>query len=203
MTTATMAEPDTRGVRDLSGVIDDSVASLPTLIFDQLYEEMFDDLIVAEEPVDLGFDDDPWRQLPTIEDLQYLWLTCTPLAHLIAALAIKAHGDGPDLPMFIARQRERAELELAWTTERKAGDVGQPDDMAGPGTSTSLASAEAGGGGGNFPGGPQDGDAMGAGGEADQRQDGGQAQKISRKRGASKAGGGDVGDAADNPPAAA
>lgn len=174
---------------------------LAPLIFDELFVDMMGQLPVMP---DLSFDEQPWRDLPTIEDLQYLWLTSTPLEHLITAVAIKAHGDGEDLPRFLAQQRWLADMELALKKEAGNGQAGA-DDGGGSGEAPPVASVDPHGGGGDLPGESEDGDTVGAGGQDRQHQDAGTPPAVPRKRGTRKAarGRGAVGDSTDDSPAAA
>ena len=194
---STVVVPDASGVEAL--VAGDVL--LAPLIFDELFVEM-----MGQWPIlpDLGFDEAPWRDLPTIEDLQYLWLTSTPLEHLITAVAIRAHGDGEDLSRFVAQQRWLADMELMLKKEAGNGQAGA-DDGGGSGEAPLVASADPHGGGGDLPGESEDGDTVGEGGQDCQHQNAGTPQKVPRKRGARKAarGRGAVGDAADDSPAAA
>lgn len=180
-------EPDTRGTDALGGALDDNVAPLRALIFDDLIIEM-GGLFLAE-PIDLSFDDEPWRELPTIEDLQHLWLSSTPIQQMITAVAIRVHGDGGDLPRYMAQQWQLAELELAWKKEAEhaeetgAGTV----DGGGSAEAAGVASAAADGGGGDLPGGSEDGDAVGGGEEAAQPENTRRPSKVPRGRGSRKA----------------
>jgi hypothetical protein len=184
-----MIEPDTRGIDALSGQLDDNL--LEPLLFHQLTAEMGQQLADAPWPQQLPvFDNEPWQQLPTIEQLGYLWSSPDEvLSEMIHHLGIVAHGEGPDLPQFMAAQRQLAEWELELKRAREADDAAGSEavDDRGSGEDAAVGVAVAGGGGGDFPGGPEDGDSVGEGREAVVGPDTGKAQKVPRKRRAGKA----------------
>lgn len=178
----TMIEPDTRGVDALSGRLDDNL--LPPRLFEQLRAEMGQQFAEAPWPQQLPeFDDEPWRQLPTITDVEALWLESAPIDRLIAELGHRAHGDGADLPQFMAWQWYMAGMELDLKRAREAQDDTGADDDCAAEEAAGLASAETGGGGGDLPGGSEDGDQVVAGGKVAGGADSGKASKVPRKRG--------------------
>lgn len=191
-----MIEPDTRGIDALSGKLDDSVASLQPLIFDELMREMADQFpAVPLHGHDLEFDGEPWLQLPTMEDLELLWSPSVPLQHQLYTLALKAHGGGPDLPHYMARQWAIADIELALIRKKEAEDAAAETvtgaaDGAGSAGDEAVASAVPRRGGGDLPGGRQDGGSVGAGetAAAAQHPDTGGPSKVLRKRRSGKAG---------------
>ena len=145
----TMIESDTRGIDALTGQTGDNVEQLPPLLWNQLTAEWGE---MPERPYTAPFDDEPWQQLPTIEDLEELWLTSPLISIMVHKLAAKVHGDGEDLPMFIARQRELAYVELRLKREREAADAtGEPVHAGGSGGAASHGAAAALGGGGDVP----------------------------------------------------
>lgn len=152
-----MIESDTRGIDALSGETDANVAQVQPLLFHQLMEEMADQFPVAPlSGPDLEFDDEPWRQLPTMEDLEGLWLVAPAVDIMIHKLALKVHGEGPDLPKFIATQRDLAAMELQWIREREAENAAnQAADIGGPGEAAAVASAAGLGSGRVVPGGSE------------------------------------------------
>jgi len=146
----TMIESDTRGIDALTGQSGDSVEQLPPLLWNQLVAEWGE---MPERPYTAPFDDEPWQQLPTMEDLAQLWETSPLVSIMLHKLAIKVHGDGEDLPMFIARQWELADTELRLKREREAADAtGEPVHAGGSGEAAGLGAAAALGGGGNVSG---------------------------------------------------
>jgi hypothetical protein len=187
----TMIEPDTRGVDALSGQLDDNL--LQPLIFQQLEQEMAQQFADAPWPQQLPeFDDAPWHELPTVADMEALWLTSAPIDSLISKLGHRAHGEGPDLAMFMARQWRMADMELTLKRAREAegaeAGTGSDDDGAVAGAA-GVVSAETRRGGGDLSGGPEDGVAVGKGGKARGKTNGGRASKVSDRRGPGKAAG--------------
>ena len=202
------SEPDTRGIDVLSDMGDDNVTLLPALIFDQLFEEMFEQLVAVDPMeilVDMVFQEEPWRDLPTIEDLQYLWLTSDAVEQMITRLALVATGGRFDeLPNYLMREQVLADMELR--LKRGVGDeqaAGTAVDVGGSGEAAAVASAASGGGGGDLAGGPEDGDTVGEGEEVAEQKDTGGTPQVPRRRRSKKAGRGSVDDATDDPPAAA
>lgn len=175
-----LTESDTKGIDALTGRQDDNVPLQP-LIHDELMRDMADQFPVV--PIDLSFDEEPWEQM------QELSRAATPLPAILAELAMKLHGDGEDLPRFMARQRELADVELAWIKEAEyAAGGAESVDGGGPGEAPWIAPVAASGGGGNLSGGPQDGDSMGPGKEAAQQTNTRGASKVPRRRRPGKAG---------------
>lgn len=139
----TMIEPDTRGTDALSGKMDDSVAELAPLIWEGIIAELGP---VPEAPQIDPFDEQPWKLLPTMEDLEELWAQSAPLDQMLHRLAITAHGDGDDLPRYMAAQRELADMELRWKKERDAEDAATADaGRSGEDGPVGAAGASAGG----------------------------------------------------------
>jgi len=185
--TTIMVEPDTRGVDALSGQLDDNL--LQPLIFQQLEQEMALQFADAPWPQRLPeFDNAPWQDLPTVADMEPLWLASAPIDLLIATLGHKAHGEGPDLPEFMSRQWHLAGMELELKRAREASDAEGADDDGAAGGAAGLVSAETGRGGGDFPGGPENGDQVGAGRKA--------GRKANRRRASKVPGEGSPGEAA-------
>lgn len=194
-------EPDTRGVDALYGHVD---ATVPAVIWGQIVNELGP---VPPVPQLDPFDNEPWRQLPLIEELAYLWVE-SPIAAIIADLAIVAHGAGPDLPEFIARQRWLAGIEVELARERQAqhGQVGAGDDAGAVGEAAAVVSAAALRGGEDLSGESEDGVAVVEGGQVAGDPHVGAAPQVPRRRRAGKAakgrGGLDGGAAsAEGPPA--
>jgi hypothetical protein len=179
--TSTAVEPDSRGVDALSGQLDGNL--LQPLIFQQLAQEMAQQLDDAPWPQQLPeFDDTPWRQLPTVEDMESLWLASAPIDSLIAKLGHRAHGEGPDLMEFMAQQWRMADLELEFKRAREAQGAEGTVDGGGAAAAATIASAETRRGGGGFPRGSEDGDTVGEGGEAEVAAHPGPASKVSGRR---------------------
>lgn len=152
-----LPQPDTRGVDALTGGTGDGVPLAP-----RIWEEMVAELgTLPSVPVVEPFDEEPWAQLPTVEQLQELWLASPLLDIMIHRLARQIHGDDVGLPMFLAQQRELAEIELAWKKEAGHAQAGQAVHGSGPGQDGTVAAAAAGGGGAAVSGGPEDGVAVG------------------------------------------
>jgi len=182
-----MSEPDTRGVDALSGHVDDNL--LPPLIFDELLAEMAMQLADAPWPDELPvFDAAPWEALPTVEDMEPLWLTSAPIDMIIARLGNKAHGDGPDLMEFMSRQWQLAGMELDPKRSREAADAETgTDDGGAVGGASGVVSAAALGGGVDFSGQPENGDKVDEGGETAGNPHAGRPSKVSGKRRSRKA----------------
>ena len=184
----TMIKPDTRGVDALSGQLDDNL--LQPLIFDELLAEMAMQLADAPWPDQLpAFDETPWQELPTLDEMEPLWSASAPVDALIARLGITVHGDGEDLGQFMARQWHMAELELEFKRQREAQDAARADDDGAAAGAAGLVSAETRRGGGDLPGGSEDGVALGEGGKAGRKANSGRTSKVSGKRGSGKAAG--------------
>lgn len=178
-----LAEPDSRGVDALTGGTGDGVPLAP-----RIWEEMVAELgPLPPVPVTEPFDEQPWSLLPTLEQLQELWLASPLVDIMIHRLAVKIHGDGADLPMFMAQQREQAELELAWMREAEYARA-ETVHHSGFGQDGAVAAAAAGRGGADFPGGPEDSVTVGEGGQADQCQDAGRPSQVSGKQRKRRAG---------------
>lgn len=180
----TMIEPDTRGIDALSDKLDDSVAQVQAWMFDELMAEMADQFPVA--PLygqDLEFDGQPWLTLPTMADLEQTWLMSPAVDILVQQLAAKLHGAGPDLPKFMATQRDLAAFELRWIKEREAEDAAKQHgpDSAGSGETPAVASVEGMGGGRDFPGGPENGGPVGKGRKAAGKANSRRPQKVPGK----------------------
>lgn len=195
-------EPDIRGVEALS---DGSVLMLP-LVYEQLVAESADlgdlpDISFVDAP-GLGFDEAPWlAQHDQIEQLEAVVSASAPLDSMIYRLAIAVHGDGEDLMQYLMEQWRLAEAELALTRGREAdgGVVAGAVEEYGPdGAAASV------GGGGDFPGGLEDGDAVGEGEEAGDDPHVGRPSKVSgrRRRGKTGRGGVDAAVGAEDTPAA-
>jgi len=173
-------EPDTKGVDALSGHSDGSL--LPPRIWLELQAEL--GLVPAAPHID-PFDDGPWRQLPPVEELEYLWSTPDQLfSSMIHNLGVAAHGEGEDLPRYMASQRRLAdwELELKRAREAHSAEEARDDDDGAAGGVAAVVSADAGGGGVDFSGGPENGDAVGEGGQVSVDTHGRRPPKVSRKR---------------------
>ena len=186
-----VTKTDTRGIDALLGEMDANVAQVQPLLFHKLMAEMADQFPAA--PVygtDLEFDDEPWRRLPTLEDLEQLWLVLPAVEIMLHKLAIKAHGEGPDLPMFLAQQRQLADFEVELRKQREAlnaDTAADGVDTGAAGTNVTVKSAADGRGGGNLPGGSENGDPVVSGRKAGRNQDPGRSPKVPRGRGVAKA----------------
>lgn len=195
-------QPDARGVDALCPDLDANVALVQPLIFDELYEEMFAQLVEVDPEqilAEMVLDEKPWQDLPKIEELQYIWLTPDQLISKLAATATAGRFD--TMSDFLARQWWLADMELELQKEA-AGDTGT-DDVGGSGETPPVASADPQRSGGDLPGGSENGDTVGEGGEDPQHQNVGTTPSVPRKRRARQAAGrGAVGDAADDTPAA-
>lgn len=152
-----MIETDTRGIHPLTDETDANVALLPARIWGEMIAELGD---VPPVPEIDPFDDAPWLALPTMEQLEDLWLVSPAVDIMIHKLAVKLHGEGPDLPRFIATQRDLAEIELAWIRGATHATE-QAADLGGPGEPSTVASAAGLGGGEGLPGGPENGGSVG------------------------------------------
>lgn len=182
--TATMIEPDTRGVDALTGSKPDNMPELPTLIWDGLVAELGPLPDVPFLPVELEFDEGPWQQLPTLDDLEPLWCA-SPLATIIMhRLATSAHGEGPDLPRYMAEQWQLAEIELELKKGREDDERREATDAGGSGGNAPVTVAPAGRGGRGAKGRSKNGDAVGTWGQTQLGKDPGRAQKVSRRGGA-------------------
>jgi len=177
-------EPDTRGVDALSGRVDGSL--LQPLIWLELEVELGQ---LPQVPQLDPFDEQPWRLLPTIEDMEQLWASSPPLETMLHRLAVSAHGDGEDLSRYMAAQRQLAEWELEFKKAREAHDAHGADDGAAAGSVATVVSADAGGGGLDFSGGPEDGYQVGKGRKTGLDPHGGRTPPVSRKRRPGKAAG--------------
>lgn len=172
-----MIETDTRGVDALTGDMPDTVT--PPL---SIWEGLLADLGPAPQVPTSSwtdtypFDDEPWRALPTLEDLEKIWLGSPTVDIMIAQLAIKVHGDGPDLPKFIATQRDLAAMELAWIKEREADNA---TDNRRPGEPAGLTSAAHLGDSVDVPGEPENSHPVGKGRKAGSRKNTGRPSKVS------------------------
>lgn len=179
--TIAMIESDTRGIDALSGETDDNVA-LPALIWEGVLAELGQ---LPEAPHIDPFDDEPWRLLPTVEQLEHLWASSPKLETLIYQTARRA---APALGGSIASYMEQQwwlsemELELIKGREAQCDEAAGTDDVGAAGGVAAVASADASGGGVDFSGGPEDGDAVGAGGEVAVAADAGQASPVQGKR---------------------
>lgn len=178
-------EPDTRGIDALSGHMDDSVAQLPAAIWDELVAELGD---IPPVPVIDPFDDAPWRQLPTIEDMEHLWEASAPLEAMLHKVAIVAHGDGPDLMQFMQHHRWLADMELELKRSREVPDAdAEAVDNCGSGGDGSVGSADPQGGGTAVQGEPENGHPVVKGGKTRSGADTGRTQKVSGRGGSRKA----------------
>lgn len=196
--TVAMIEPDTKGIDALSGKLDDSVC-MPTLIWDGLVAELGPVPNVPFLPPELEFDDEPWLTLPTIQELEVIWSPFTPLDAMLHELAVRAHGDGPDLMEYMARQSWLANMELELKKEVIGGDSSRSGaDGAGPGEHGPVGSAGAAGGGKDLPGGPENGNKVGKGRKAPRDPNTWGAQKVSRRGGVGAAARGGAGVDAAN-----
>lgn len=180
-------EPDMCGIDALT----DNVPMLPPLLFDQLMAEMADQFPVAPlSGPELEFNDAPWRALPTLEDLEGLWLASPAVEIMLHKLAVAAHGEGPDLPVYMAQQRWLADIEVELRNQREASNADTAADgvdAGAAGTNVTVESAAHGRGGGDFPGGPEDGDPVVPGGKAARNQNPRRSPKVPRGRSAAKA----------------
>lgn len=187
--TTTMIEPDTRGVDALTGSKPDNMPELPTLIWDGLVAELGPLPDVPFLPVELEFDDGPWQQLPTIEDLEELWCALPVATIMMHRLAIKAHGEGPDLPAYMAAQWQLAETELRLKRERENGRHGRTADDRGLGEDAAVEVAASGGSGTGAAGGSENGDPVGTWGKTKLGKDPRRSSKVSRRSAVAKAAG--------------
>lgn len=170
---------DSRGVDALAGQLEAQL--LPAVIWGQIVDELGP---VPEAPHIDPFDGGPWRELPQIEELSYLWVE-SPIVEIIHNLAIAAHENshGTDFMEFMTRQRWLAQLEVDLARERQAQDAaGSGVDDRTAGEVAAVASAAAGGGGGDVSGGSEDGGAVGEVGEAAVGADGRRTSKVPRGR---------------------
>lgn len=173
-----MIETDTRGIDALRGETDANVALLPARIWNEMIAELGD---VPPVPEIDPFNDEPWLALPTMEQLEELWLVAPAVDIMVHRLALKLHGEGPDLPKFIATQRDLAEMELAWIREREAEDAAKHTaDAGGSGGVATVVSAQAGGSGGGAAGGSEDGVQVGKVRKARRKKDDGAASPLHR-----------------------
>lgn len=176
-------EPDTRGIDALTGEPGDSVL-LPALIWEQMMAELGD---LPPRPHIEPFADEPWRQLPTMQELERLWSQSTTLDQQIFQLAHRIHGEtGEDLMKFLAQQRQLAELELAWTREAELSERADAFDGGRPVPDEPDAAAAALGGGEGVPGEPENSDPVDEGGQAEGHQDSRRPPKVSRRGGPRK-----------------
>jgi hypothetical protein len=182
-----MVEPDTRGVDALSRLLDDNL--LEPLIWLELETELGG---VPQAPRIDPFDNAPWRQLPTIEELEHLWSTRDELLSvMIHDLGVAAHGEGPDLMKFMAMQRQLAEWELDFKKQREAYDAegAGTDDGAAAEGAAAVVSTDAGGGSVVVSGGSKDSYQVGKGRKVGLDPHAGRPPKVSRRRGPGKAAG--------------
>lgn len=199
-----MIEPDTRGIDALSGKLDDNVASMPTLIWDELVAALGPVPDAPFLPSELEFDEAPWQELPTLAELETIWSALTPLDSMLHELAVRVHGDGPDLMEYMARQQWLADIELELKRGTQDGDAGaQAVDGAGSGRHGPDGAADPAGGGADLSGKPENGDKVVKSGKAPRDPNSWGAQKVSRRRGAGKASRGrgvvDAADTAEDP----
>ena len=194
-------EPDTRGIDALADKLDDNVAPMPTLIWDELVAHLGD---VPPAPHIDPFDEAPWQALPTMAELENIWSPLTPLDSMLHEVAVRAHGDGADLMGYMARQRWLADIELDLKRGMVNGDAeAQAVDGAGSGKHEPVGAAGSAGGGADLPGKPKNSDKVGKSRKAPRDPDTWGAQKVSRRRGAGAASAGrgvvDAADTAENP----
>lgn len=161
------------------------------LVWDQMIAELGP---LPREPFttqELEFDEAPWVKPPTEVLLGELGLwQPPPLDTLIHALAVKAHGDGEDLPRYMAHQRWLAEIELELSrgrevdSEQRAGAADDPGFAA----DATVAAAAAQRGGGGVEGEPEDGVAVVEDGQTPGGKDTGRSPKVPRRRGPRRTG---------------
>lgn len=177
----TMIEPDTRGIDALSGELDDNVAQVQALLFHELMAEMADQFPVAPlSGPDLEFDEQPWKQLPTLEDLEQLWHESPPLDAMLHRLIAGFTDKVDDVPRYVAAQRLLAEYELELRGGRDAAERHDPD-RGGSGRNAGRRSAKAAGAGADVPGEPENGDQVGKSRQAGANSNTGRASKVSRR----------------------
>ena len=179
-----MTKPDTRGVDALKGDMAASVALLPARIWGEMETELGE---LPPAPHIDPFDEEPWQALPTMEELEKLWLVAPAVDIMIAQLAVRVHGEGPDLPRYIASQRELAYMELAWIKERELENE-QAADTRHSAADGPVGAAAAAGSRGAVPRGSKNGHKVGKGRKAPRDPDTWGAQKISGRSGAGKNG---------------
>lgn len=183
-----MIEPDTRGIDALSGETPDNVPELPLLIWEGLTADLGPIPEAPFLPSELEFDEQPWQLLPTLQDLEQLWLVSPLVDIMIHRLALKAHGDGEDLPRYIYEQWQLADLELKLKKEREAQDVQSGEDYRAAKDGPVGAVAPV-GGGQDLSGQPQNGDQVEQGRKVAVDPNSGRPPKVPRKRGAAKTAG--------------
>lgn len=178
--TKTMIEPDTRGVDALTGDMPDSMPELPLLIWEGLVADLGE---LPDTPHIDPFDEQPWQQLPTIEDLEELWCA-SPLATIMMhRLAIKTHGERPDLPLYMAGQWQLAETELMLKKGREDDERRQAVDIGGSGGDAAVEASASRGGGAGAARGSKNGDKVGTWGKTKLGKDSRRSQAVSRRGG--------------------
>lgn len=186
-----MGKMNTRGVDALTGKLGEDAVQVQSLLYSQLMNEMADQFPAAPlYGTDLEFDDEPWQQLPTLEDLEQLWLMSPVVEIMLHKLAVKAHGEGPDLSQFLAQQRQLADFEVELRKQREAlnaDTAADGVDAGAAGTNATIGPAAHSGGGGDLPGGSENGDPVVSGGKTVRNQNLRRSPKVPRGRGVAKA----------------
>lgn len=175
-----MNTADTVGVDALYG--DVAADQIPAIIWDQMIAELGE---VPEAPHIDPFDEQPWEQLPTMEDLEKVWLASPLLDIMVHKLATGSY-TGPDLPQYMAQQRWLADMELELKKGREASDVFTAE-AGGSVANVAISVAEALGGGRPVSGAPAGDHRLGRGRKARVGKNAGRASKVSGGRGSGNA----------------
>lgn len=178
-----MIKSDTRGVDALNADMPDTM--LEPLIWNQLVAELGE---LPERPHIEPFDDQPWQQLPTLEDLEELWCALPVATIIMHRLATKAHGGGPDLSQYMAAQWQLADMELKLKKEREEQDAAAAAVDAGRlGENVAITVADTVGGGRAVPRRSKNRNKVGEGRKDLVEEDSRRAPQISGVGGAGKA----------------
>lgn len=138
----------------------------------------FEDLVAAHgDPAapgpDVSFDGAPWDALPSFEEL---WDPTPPFAEMLKTVSAKVHTD------LLLEVLAEVDVEYEARKERGRDSSGEAVDHGGRGADASVGASAAGGSGAPVPGGSEDGDAMGEGGEAAQLPHDRRPPKVPGKR---------------------
>lgn len=171
-----LVDADMRGICALR----DKEAGTVLYWFEDLKERLGDP---AAAGPDVSFDETPWQQLPTFEQL---WDPTLDLHQMMRDIVIQAAQYG-DIEEMLDKAQQMADLEYRLKKEREH-DSSAAGHQAGTGADGADGSAVAGGGGGVVPGGSEDGDAVGEVGPVAKLPNNRRPSKISGKRGSGKAG---------------
>ena len=143
----------------------------------------FEDLVAVHgDPAapgpDVSFDEAPWAQLP---GLQELWDPAPPFAEMLKTVSAAVHTD------LLLEILAEVDVDYEARKGRDGDSSGKAVDDGGFGADAVFGSSAAGGGGASVPGGSENGDAVGEGGQAGQFQNDRPASKVPRRRGPGKA----------------